>query len=221
MDFDTSTAKSSRSPSQSLPDALLRTPFPCRSPRTASSRRSTRWFEASLRRATSRGQTLISHAAPPRLRFTYLTRTSLSALVAQDSSRSSRDSPSTDASPPANASPASGTPCRRAPTPPHQARDRPAQRSAAPPTRAPTANRQGTAASTRTARRSPPAETTSAADSSGPPARSGPAHTEPRVLPLPHMRQPRHDPVDETDQTLTHLHRRQLDLHQRLEPKLG
>jgi hypothetical protein len=46
-DFDTSTAKSLRSPSRSPPDALNGTPFPRRSPRTAFSRRSTRWFEAS------------------------------------------------------------------------------------------------------------------------------------------------------------------------------
>jgi len=44
MDFDTSTAKSWRSPSRSPPDALWSAPFPRRSPRTASSRRSTRWF---------------------------------------------------------------------------------------------------------------------------------------------------------------------------------
>ena len=77
----------------------------------------------------------------------------------------------------------------------------------APPTPDPTASRPGTAAPTRTAPASPPTETTSAADSSGPPARSAPAHTAPRS-PAAALRQPRHDPVHERDQTLTRPHRR-------------
>jgi hypothetical protein len=62
--FDTSTANRLRSPSRSPPDASP-APFPHRSPRSRCRSRSMWWFEASPRRATSKGrQSFISCTAP-------------------------------------------------------------------------------------------------------------------------------------------------------------
>ena len=64
ISFDTSTANRLRSPSRSLPSAS-RALFPHRSPRSRHRSRSMWRFEASPRRATSKGQhSFISHTAP-------------------------------------------------------------------------------------------------------------------------------------------------------------
>ena len=71
--IDTSTAIHSRSPSWSPPDASP-APSPHRSPPLPHDRRSMRWFEASPRRATSKGQAFISCTAPPSPTITYSSR---------------------------------------------------------------------------------------------------------------------------------------------------
>jgi hypothetical protein len=65
MGFDTSPTVRFRSSSRSTPDALIGTPFPCRSPRTAVNGRSAQWFETTPRRAAPEGQpTSITRTAP-------------------------------------------------------------------------------------------------------------------------------------------------------------